>query len=58
VFDKWINVDSADVSLIASHTHDLQLKYLKGKNKVYEVYGKLQQANYFNKLFKAQLIKK
>jgi ABC-type branched-subunit amino acid transport system substrate-binding protein len=45
------------VSLIPSHTHDLQLKYHKGGNKVYEVYEKPQQANYFNKLFKSQLIK-
>jgi hypothetical protein len=45
------------VSLISSHTHDLQLKYLKGENKVYEVYEKAQQANFFNKLFKSQLIK-
>jgi hypothetical protein len=57
VFDKRINVDSAHMSLIPSHTHDLPLKYLKGKNKAYEVYEKPQQANCFNKLFKSQLIK-
>jgi hypothetical protein len=45
------------VSLIPSHTHDLQLKYLKGENKAYEVYEKPQQANCFNELFKSQLIK-
>jgi hypothetical protein len=45
------------VSLIPSHTDDLQLKYLKGENKVYEVYEKTQQVNCFNKLFKSQLIK-
>jgi hypothetical protein len=33
-----------------------KLKYLKGENKVYEVYEKPQQADYFNKLFKSQLI--
>jgi hypothetical protein len=38
-------------------THDLQLKYLKGENKAYEVYEKPRQANCFNKLFKSQLIK-
>jgi hypothetical protein len=41
------------MSLFSSHTHDVQLKYLKGENKVYEVYEKPQQANYFNKLFKS-----
>jgi hypothetical protein len=40
------------MSLISSHTHDLQLKYLNGGNKAYEVYEKPQQANCFNKLFK------
>jgi hypothetical protein len=45
------------MSLFPSHTHDLQPKNLKGENKAYEVYEKYQQANYFNKLFKSQLIK-
>jgi hypothetical protein len=42
VFDKWINVDRAHVSLFPSHTHDLQLKNLKGENKAYEVNEKPQ----------------
>jgi hypothetical protein len=45
------------MSLIPSHTHDLQLKYLKGETNAYEVYEKPQQTNCFNKLFKSQLIK-
>jgi hypothetical protein len=45
------------MSLFPSHTHDIQLKYLKGENDAYEVYEKPQQANCLNKLFKSQLIK-
>jgi hypothetical protein len=45
------------MSLIPSHTHDLQLKYLKGGNKAYEVDEKPEQANCIHKLFKSQLIK-
>jgi hypothetical protein len=33
------------------------LKYPEGENKAYEVYEKPQQANFFIKLFKSQLIK-
>jgi hypothetical protein len=45
------------MSLITSHTHDLQLSTRRGENKAYEVYEKPQQVNCFNKLFKSQLIK-
>jgi hypothetical protein len=45
------------VSLIPSHTHLHAQVPKKGENKAHEVYEKPQQANYFNKLFKSQLIK-
>jgi hypothetical protein len=46
------------VSLIPSHTHGLHAQVPKrGENKAHEVYEKTQQANFFNKLFKSELIK-